>query len=224
MSSQLTRHVFLAAIVALLAGCATTTRGARPDDMSAAKHRQAAKAERDKARRHQKQFDPNAQAAGVTQATGGATADADAVDVLYNPTEQHRTAAAEHREHARQHEKAARALLRFENRSCKHITAKVRTACPLLGQVARVQDIEKGARLFLVKGVRIASLLEHMRCHYAYGRTMGREGMSACPLYLKHLSISRVTDANAIDVTASDSASVAEVRKRARTHVTGAGR
>src|SRR5438046_2113205 len=87
----------------VLGGCAH--RDTRPDDLSAAAHRQVAERE-------------SALAAGE-----------------YSPTERHLRTAADHARHAREHERAAAELERFEDSACGPLPAAERAACPVMGPI-----------------------------------------------------------------------------------------
>lgn len=208
------------AVAALLVGCATVrSPGARPDDMSAARHQAVAARYRARAAAQAQKFDPKAKGERYTGGVPGFTDSPTSFEYWpeeYNPTEKYLEQAQELREHARQHQAAATALRRFEEKACRRFPEKIRARCPLLGLVDRVEPIEGGARILLRKGVRLDTALAHMRCHYAYGRSVGRRGMTACPLYLKDIRIRRSADGKAIEIV-SDRASLArEILRRTR--------
>lgn len=208
--------------VALFAGCATQAAAPRPDDNSVAGHRAMAKKERREAKRSEQRYDPNARATVEESPATAAEIDAPYNEAAYNPTAFYRDRAKRLREHARQHLAAAKALERFEAASCGKFPDKTRVVCPLLGQVVRAEPIEGGVRLVLAKGVNIQAMLAHMRCHYAFGRKMGRAGMRNCPLYLKGLAMGLSSDRTSIELTASDPAVVQQIRERSATHVVSA--
>ena len=125
-----------AATAAAAAACAAETQTVRPDEASAAQHRQEAARERTIADNLQ---------AKVVPATGGLpnpyrdpiTREPDPFygPTIYDPTEGYLDAVNRHREHARQHLAAARALEAFEQVQCRDFPPAARAACPLLGAV-----------------------------------------------------------------------------------------
>lgn len=217
-------QILLLSSAALFAtGCATTrSAGSRPDDMSAVKHRAVAAKHQREAKRHENRYDPNAESTRVHGPYGGGAAAGDVGEVLettYNPTKVHLGHAAEHREHARQHAAAAATLEKFEAQSCQRFAKKTRVLCPLIGQVVRSEQIPGGVRLYLARGVPANAVLAHMRCHYAHGRSVGRQGMSACPLYLKDLQFKATSDGKSVEITSTDNTVVQAIRVRASAHV-----
>lgn len=210
--------MFVAAVGALsISGCASD--GTKPDDMSAAEHRAAAKSERTEAEKHDRQYDPSATRSGDPTRGSGAVPGVDDVywdTDAYNPTLSHQSEAESHRRLARAHEAAARSLEQFEEGECKAFPASTRPSCPLLGPVAAAEDIEGGVRLRLSEGFAVKPVADHVRCHFAFARTQGYEGMDACPLYLQGL---RVEEGDGyIDLLLDDPAQLDELRRRARNH------
>lgn len=197
----------------MLSGCATAS-GARPDDMSAAEHREAARRDEKKAAEEEAKYDPDA-ARGEQSWNNKIYFP----EKIYNPTEKHQFNANEYKEYARQHREAAQKLEEYEVEECAAFPKSTRVKCPLIGNVERVEDIEGGARLyFFGDPPNIKAIAEHMRCHYAFGRKVGREGMPDCPLYLKDLDI-EISGDRSVDITSNDAAVVEKIRKRSLHHV-----
>jgi len=118
---------------------------------------------------------------------------------------------------AREHEAAAGALVAFEAVECAAIPPAERAPCPLLGVVEGARQVEGGVTLTLADGADIGGILRHARCHIAFGRRRGREGMASCPLYVEGAEIER-DDGRLLLRTTLPSA-VEEVRRRAASHV-----
>jgi len=218
-----TPKILAAAIIvgAALAACATTAPGAKPDDMSARMHHETAERLDAKAGEHEAQYDPKAEATRTkTRTAGGARSEADFItyEQTYNPTAEHLAKAEELHDHASQHRQAAAALEAFEEDQCGDFSKKVRASCPLLGVVKRVDSIDGGVRLLLAEKINPEVAVAHMQCHYAFGRKKGHEGMPACPLYLKDLTIV-VSGDHTVDITATDPAVTEQIRTRAASHV-----
>lgn len=193
--------------------CATT--GARPDDMSAQGHRRAAEQHSSEANEHAAEYDPNA--SDLDYENGDL--DYDFGEVVYNPTAHHRGAAQRHQRHSEDHLAAAQALEQFEEGECASFPPTTRAVCPLLGQVASIEEIGNGSRVHLATGVNTDATAAHIRCHLAYARSQGREGMDRCPLYLQGVQ-SRKSGESAVDLTVDDDSLLGELRQRIADHVT----
>ena len=61
------------------------------------------------------------------------------------------------------------------------------------------------------------AVLAHVKCHLAFAATTGREGMDACPLYLR--GIEATSDGSTIELRSPDPKIREELRARIRTHV-----
>jgi hypothetical protein len=85
-----------------------------------------------------------------------------------------------------------------------------------LGQVARVTDVDGGVRIELIEGANREAVADHMRCHVAYARAQGCEGMSQCSLYVEGASVGS-DDALTLTTNAGP-AGVTDLRRRARAH------
>lgn len=206
----------LPATLAFASSCTPTTPpGAHPHDMSAAEHREQARAEDSKAAGHEGQYDPKGDEEHLT----GSPQDSFTYELTtYNPTGKHLDQGAAHRDHASAHRQAARELERFEQSECAKFPPKTRAASPLIGQVASATNIEEGVRLTVAKGVNRDAMLAHMRCHAAYAATLGFKGMDTSPLFIQGVSIEAAGD-DAITLMAQDPTSIAELQKRTAAHV-----
>ena len=205
----------------LLASCASQkAAGTEPDDMSVEEHQAAAAEEEEKAQDHREKYDPNAKEQKTRIDPSGDPSQVGQYETTtYNPTKSHLEEAKKHERHAEQHEKAAKALLDFEQKQCAKFPDETRANCPLMGQVEGVEDVNKGAKLSIADGVSLDAITDHMRCHFAFARTEGYDGMETCPLYLEKLSFEKIEDDHAVIIQTDDSNSVEAVRKRSRDHV-----
>jgi hypothetical protein len=197
----------LGAVAVVVASCADTSPVVRPDDMSAAEHHAAAQREGAEAHRDEALVDPNSPARDR--------------DYLYTvpvstPTEGPLADAEKHRQHARQHERAAEFLEQFEEVECRQFSPRTRAACPLLGPVVRIDDIEGGVSVLFKPGTPIDAVLAHMRCHYAFARARAFDQSASCPLYLRGIEIRRALNPMAIEILSSDPNVARDVRRRAR--------
>ena len=222
----------------LAAGCASTS-GARPDDMSAAEHREAAASHEQERAAHAQQYDPEARPVASSvppiSAYHGPAGASSSIGTFspreYNPTEEHQRNAEKHAKHAADHAAAADALEAFEAEECGRFPPRTRRSCPLLGKVIGVEDIDaqaqgskkRGIRIRFVEGISRDAVIAHMRCHIAFGRTQGRKGMDHCPLYVEGVDVGASTgsEANTVDLLVEDGALVDELRRRARAHMPG---
>ena len=202
---------------ALLISCAESSPAVKADDMSAAQHHEQAEREAAAAQREAGRYDPSA---GRPSPFGDPLGkDYLYAVTVYNPTEGHLAEAEKHRTHARQHERAAQFLERFEEAECADFPAATRAACPLLGPVVRIDDVDGGVRMRFKDGVRVDAVVAHMRCHYAFARARAFEPSSSCPLYVRGIEIRRALEPTGVEIVAGDpklSKVVREIRKRSR--------
>jgi hypothetical protein len=198
--------LFLFGAASAASGSCGTSRGTvKPDDMGAAQHREEAARENEAARQHAREYDPKASVPSPFHQAGGPTSGDSAFPVsVYNPTDAQLQRADEHRAHARQHEKAAQELERFEAAECGGFPPAARAACPLLRPVTRVEDLGDGVRVTFAAGTPVDAVFAHMRCHYAYARTHAFDDAASCPLYMRGIEIKRAKDPLAIDITTKD--------------------
>lgn len=206
----------LAVLIASAAlGCASTP-GASPEDMSAKSHEEEAKKHSDGAEQHDAQYDPNARVSPPPDAISGSEFGFAGTEL--NPTEVHRMQADKHRKHAEEHAAAAEWLRRAEEDACELISPTSRSLCPLLGPVVAVQDTTTGARIFVLKGTDVEAMIARIRCHLAFARTHGGEGMDSCPLYLPAIEVYQVGPLE-IELSARRQTSVRPLQQRVADHV-----
>jgi hypothetical protein len=201
-------------VVLLLASCAGQKPDVRADDMSAAQHREAAAREAAAADREANRYQPSA----TRPSPFGDPLGKDylyAVTV-YNPTEGHLAEAEAHRAHARAHARAAEFLDRFEEAECADFPAATRAACPLLGPVVRIDDVDGGVRVRFKDGVRVDAVIAHMRCHYAFARARAFDASLSCPLYVRGIEVRRALDSTAVEIVSADPKVIREIRTRSR--------
>lgn len=213
MMSQRIAILGSAALLLLVHGCATT-KGTRPDDMSADDHRAHAAAEERTAAEHEKKFDPGAQE-DMSIVAGPGYWDT----VTYNPTAVHRGHADEHKRHAEEHRAAAVELEKFEEAECKSFPPETRKVCPLLGTVEQADDVDGGISVRLSDKLKREAALAHVKCHLAYARKEGRKGMDNCPLYVAGVTARAGDGAQVIELGVEDDANLATLRQRTRDHV-----
>lgn len=152
-------------LVALaLLGCGGP--GTRPEDMSAAGHEEAARSA-DRISEHYQLRRYSEEQLGFESLN---------LEYIYQG-------------HAEAHRLAATELRAGEVAACQKASAEERATCPLLGR--RLREVE-----LMPSGVRVvyadadaAELQRHVDCHHAFGAAVGRDGMSACPLYTRALRI-----------------------------------
>jgi len=206
MPRQQAALLLVVSAAAVAAGaCGTSHETVKPDDMGAAQHREEAARENAAARQHAREYDPKATVPSTFHQAGGPTSGDYAFPLsVYNPTETQLQRADEHHAHARQHEKAAQELERFEAAECGGFPPAARAACPLLRPVTRIDDLGDGVRVTFAAGTPIDAVFAHMRCHYAYARTRAFDDAASCPLYVRGIEIKRAKDPLAIDITTKD--------------------
>jgi len=208
---------FALLVLVSAAGCGTGGGSVKPDDMGAAQHREEAARENAAAREHSKDYDAKAAVPSPFRPTVAAGSGEYLFSPsVYNPTDVHLQRADEHRAHARQHEKAAEALERYEAAECFNFPPSTRAACPLLGPVTRIDDIAGGVRVTFVPGTRVDAVVAHMRCHYAYARARAFEETMSCPLYMRGIEIKPGRDPMTIEITAGTPEQVQDLRARSR--------
>lgn len=205
-------RLLLAAIVSgVLVGCATTS-GARPEDMSAKAHEEEAAREAAKAQEHAVKYDPNA--------PGAVGSDAAFEGPEFNPTESHNIQARRHSKHAADHRAAAEALRGAEEEACDSIATESRSWCPLLGPVVAAEKTRDGVRISIKEGTDVEEMVARVRCHIAYAKTQGREGMDRCPLYIEGVEVEQ-TGPNTIELRVKGKADVRELQDRVAAHTGG---
>jgi hypothetical protein len=118
--------------------------------------------------------------------------------------------------HAQQHLEIATGMKVFEEDACREIPAAERSACPLLGPIAFIEDIPGGVRAHFTAKAHVDAIAAEIRCHLAYARARGFQQVASCPLYVRGLAMNRSGGGDTIDLVSADPAVAAEVRKRAR--------
>ena len=199
-----------------LAGCGAPY--VRPDDMSATQHRQAPERESRLAREQAASRVP--EAAPAPARVTGTGQDYRRSVPIYTPLEGPLAAAELHRQHARDHARAADFLERFEATECREFPPSARAACPLLGPLAGVDDISGGVRVRFTPRTSVDSVVAHMRCHYAYARARAFDVTDSCPLYMPGIDIRRGDDPMTIDIVSRDAATAAKIRAHSRDEAT----
>jgi hypothetical protein len=199
-------------------GCGTGRESVKPDDLGAAQHREEAARENQAAREHAKDYHPHETVPSPFRPAGSVATGGNYTFPLevYNPTEVQLQRADEHRAHARQHEKAAQALERFEAEECGGFPPVARAACPFLRPVTSIDDMGNGVRVTFAAGTPVHAVFAHMRCHYAYARARAFADESSCPLYMRGIEIKRAKDPLAIEITTADWRQVEALRVHSR--------
>ncbi len=105
-------------------------------------------------------------------------------------------------EHARQHAEMAAGLREFGEGECSLIAEEARPQCPFSGPLS-VELVDLGVRVRVQEAVRLNAMLDHMRCHALFARTLS-EPRLPCPLYLMGITIRRSPDGRGIDLVAPD--------------------
>jgi len=209
------RRIWVGLTLVTVASCGGAASSVKPDEMSVAQHQEEAAREAETARREADRYRPNTvrpspggQPLGITDGTYSAP--------VYNPNEGYLAASDWHRRHAQEHEKAAQSLERSEQAECRDLTPASRAACPFLGPVVRINDIDGGVRVIFKPGTRVDAIVAQMRCHYAFARARAFAETATCPLYLRGIEIRRAADPNAVEIVSGDRSAAAEIRVRSR--------
>jgi hypothetical protein len=214
--------------------CATTS-GTDPHDMSAQQHEAAAVQEESQTAEHSAQHDPNAVAATESCTVGrGRVCWTDSS----NPTAEHKTMADEHHALAAKHRSASQALKDAEASACAGISDEDRDMSPFAHR-ADIQSVSQlsedaastsraklkrdaGATIVFraAPGLTAEWLQRIVDCHLARNAAVGH-GMSEmgyCPLVPRgaKASVRSVGDGFAVDVYGEDSATAAEIWRRAQ--------
>jgi hypothetical protein len=211
---RVTTRMWMTTLTLSMASCAGGSQTVKPDEMTAAEHHEEAAREKNVAEGEATQYRPEAS----RPAPVGAPAAKDYLysAPVYNPTEGHLGEAEKHRAHAREHEAAAKYLERFEEVECRNFPPSSRAACPLLGPVVRIDDIDGGVRVTFARGTRVDAVVEHMRCHYAFARARAFVDAVSCPLYFRGVEFRRGLDPLAVEITVKDAVGIRDIRARAR--------
>jgi hypothetical protein len=234
-----TKILYAFVIVQLIAGCGGV-QGARPGDMSQNEHQSTASQEELLARQHGAQYNPSAMTnpGDCMQYLGSCWGE--------NPTEEHREQATGHQHAAAAHRAAAATLAAAEARSCRGVPDADRDISPFFhreaivevkpfsrlestgsglasaGQTERSVLKEVGATIVLLPAVGVTAerLQRTIECHLARNAALGYDvpEMPYCPLVLKGVTatVTSAGNAFAVNIDAPDSATAAEVLRRAR--------
>jgi hypothetical protein len=207
--TTLTRLTFLAWTFVSAGSC---SHEVKPDDMSAEAHHDKAQKEQSAAEKEKEiarsDWPPN------EPMNSESIPDLYLSQTTQDPKTMHLVRARYLEEHAREHERAAAELEKFEDVQCKSLPGAKRSACPMLGPVVGTQNIEGGVRVRYRSGTDVNAVLPLMRCHYAYARAHGFQGTEDCPLYIRGEEFRVAPEPNAIDIVSNDTKTVAELRKR----------
>jgi hypothetical protein len=232
------KHCLTLVALFVAAGCATTTPGARPHDMSAAQHEQEAQAHARTAETHATEYDPEARVSQKRCAGG------DRIGVEYpcwtselNPTAKHRRAAEEHRRHAADHRAASAALRHAEARACVGINPDDRDMSPFVhvedivsveelvdharGGYAKPHVRKVGARVTFhaVPGMTAERLQRMIDCHLARNASLGHvvPEMGNCPLVPKGVKAQVKATGNGfvVEIRSDDPETAREILSRA---------
>jgi hypothetical protein len=223
-------YIFAAGISALALGCAADP-GTQPHDMSAAQHEAMANQEQQESQGHAGQQDPTATTENhQCPGRGGCWTSTS------NPTAQHGDDAKKHRDLAAKHRAASTALVQAEQQACTGIDdddrdispfyhrEDVASVSPLVEEVKTGKGVTKkevGATVVFraLPGMTAEWLQRVVDCHIARASAAGHEmpEMSYCPLELKGVKakVASTGSGFAVNVSSDDSATVAEIQKRA---------
>jgi hypothetical protein len=189
-------------------------RQVRPDDMSAARHHEEAERESRVAREIVAQQLPEQRRAG-TMIEASRKDHLTSVPV-YDAPEGYLHAAEIHRQHARDHARAAAFLERFEEAACRDVAQASRAACPLLGPLTRIDDIPGGVRATFKRDTPVDTVLAQMQCHHAYARARGFDDAASCPLYVRGAVFRRADDPIAVEIVSQNKKTATLIRARSR--------
>lgn len=212
-STRLSLILWVTLGVAGAGGCA---KPVRPDDMSAEAHRHEAAKETAAAQHQVDLANATAPPPNLAVAPTGNPEGYFYPANAYNPNDDHLLTAEQLQEHARQHRQAAAELEGYVEAECKDFPSSTRAACPLLGPVVEIGDIEGGVRIRFAAGTRVDAVLAHMRCHYAYAEARGFGKAADCPLYIRGITIRAGKDPLSIDIVGPNTKTMAEIRRLSR--------
>jgi hypothetical protein len=231
------------ALIAIIAasGCATTTPGAAPHEMSAAQHEREAQAHGKTADVHAAQYNPNA-AVSRSCRGGSARLPIEAYDLCWtsvtNPTATHLREAEKHRKHAAAHRAGSVALRQAEVQACVGISPDDRDMSPFIHaedivSVKGLEVVSGGAPLRsperrevgavvtfrAVPGMTAEWLQRVIDCHLARNAALGHSvpEMPNCPLVPSGVE-ARVTstgDGFAVAIQSNDQETIREIVARA---------
>ncbi len=225
------------------AGCASSTPGAQPHDMSSAQHEAMAANEEKTAQVHTTQYNPNASVKTERCSRGGrarAEVDGGCWTSVTNPTAEHLEEAKKHHKMAADHRGASQALRDAEARACIGISDEDRDESPFEHRedIASVEPLTVGTTSGKSQNVRTEGAVVTFRavpgmtaqwlqrvvdCHLARNAALGHDvpEMAYCPLVPKDVTakVTATTSGFAVAVRSDNTETAKEVLKRARTRV-----
>jgi hypothetical protein len=233
--------VSLAAIFAI-SGCATTTSGANPHDMSVAQHNAAAEQANQAALAHHEAYQPNAnvvhERCSRSFSKGDTVEEGVCWESITNPTAIHEEQAKKMQKAAADHRAAAAALVAAEGKSCAGIAEADRDMSPFehtqditrvtllneplispkSGSAARTVGVVVAFRA--VPGLTTEWFQHLINCHLARIAALGHvvPEMPNCPLVPKGVTaqVTSAGDGFAVAVRSDDPAVVQEIIGRAQ--------
>lgn len=186
------------ALAGLLVGCGGT-QGTAPEDMSASRHRDAARSHEEQGER-----------AGVQVSRGSAR---------LGGTESRVDLGAPHRAEAREHAAAAAALESRRAAACEEVPEEEQTPCPFAAHRESVSDVAGGVEIRLGAGAGSADEVQRrIDCHRARMAVEGFIGSPHCPLGVRGLAVRATAGEHggvSVRLTAPDEESAGQVRVRA---------
>ncbi len=193
--------------VAACAMCACSGPDVKLNETTEEGHKAEAAKERKEAAKEASLYNPEADRDRVIGPSGPAgTEGASGVLITVNPTAYHLADAEAHARHARQHERAAALLAKFEDAACKNIAPAERTTCPTLLSDALV-SLPNGVRLH-TGAKRLPTVLGNVRCLLAFTQAHGYDEEWLCPFAIKSVTAAAAPDQTGVDLTSSDPAAV----------------
>jgi hypothetical protein len=224
--------IALAASAATLMLACAADPGTQPHDMSQAQHEAMAKNEESTAEGHAEQHDP-----GATETKTQCPGKGGCWTSISNPTAQHADDAKKHHDLAQKHRAAATALASAEASACAGISdddrdispfahrEDIESVSPLIEETKAGKGVTKkevGSTIVFraVPGMTAEWLQRVVDCHLARAAAVGHDmpEMSYCPLELKGVKakVASTGSGFAVNVSADDSATVAEIQARAK--------
>ncbi len=186
------------ALAGLLVGCGGA-RGTAPEDMSASRHRDAARTHEEEGQR-----------AGVHVSRGSAR---------LGGTESSVDLGAPHRDEARGHAAAAATLENRRAAACEEVPEEEQTPCPFAAHRESVSDVEGGVEIRLGADAGDAEEVGHrIDCHRARMAIEGFVQSPHCPLGVRGLAVRATAAAHggvSVRLTAPDEDSAGQLRVRA---------
>ncbi len=220
-------------------GCASTTPGAQPHDMSTAQHQAMAANEEKTAQVHTTQYNPNASVSKehCSSASTRYSADGGCWTSVTNPTAAHLEEAKKHQKMAADHRAGSQALRDAEGRACIGISEEDRDMSPFDHQsdIASVEPLTVGTTSGKAQAMRTEGAIVTFRavpgmtaqwlqrvvdCHLARNAALGHDvpEMAYCPLVPKGVTAKvTATDTGfAVAIRSDDSQTAQEILRRGR--------